>query len=256
MKLGFIGTGKITSSVVTGICRSKISFKKILLSPRNRNVGRKLKRKFRKVSIAKNNQEIINSCNWVFLAVTPTVGEKIIKHLRFRSSQTIVSFISTMTLPQLKKAIKVKAKIVRAIPLPPISLKKGPVPIFPPNKKVKNFFNKLGTTIEIKNEKLSKNFWATSGMYAAFYELLSSMSNWLVKRGVKRDNAQKYITSLFVALSEDAVVNSKKDLKHLVKESQTPRGLNEQGVNELKKAGFYRSTEKTLNSILKRLNKV
>ena len=28
------------------------------------------------------------------------------------------------------------------------------------------------------------------------------------------------------------------------------------GVKELKKAGFYRATEKTLNSILKRLNKV
>ena len=28
MKLGFIGTGKITSSVVTGICRSDLSFKK------------------------------------------------------------------------------------------------------------------------------------------------------------------------------------------------------------------------------------
>ena len=256
MKLGFIGTGKITSSVVIGICRSKITFTKILLSPRNRNAARKLKNQFRKVSIAKNNQEIVNSCNWIFLAVTPSVGQKIIKNLKFKSGQTIVSFISTMTLPQLKKAIKVKAKIVRAIPLPPISLRKGPVPIFPPNKKVKNFFNKLGTTVEIRNEKLSKNFWATSGMYASFYELLSTMSNWLIKRGIKRDKAQKYITSLFVALSEDAVVNSKKDLKHLVKESQTPRGLNEQGVKELRKAGFYRSTEKTLNSILKRLNKV
>ena len=172
MKLGFIGTGKITSSVVTGICGSKISFKKVLLSPRNRNVARKLKRQFRKVSIAKNNQEIVNSCNWVFLAVTPPVGQKIIKNLKFRSGQTVVSFISTMTLLQLKKAIKVKAKIVRAIPLPPISLRKGPVPVFPPNKKVKNFFNKLGTTVEIGNEKLSKNFWATSGMYASFYELL------------------------------------------------------------------------------------
>ena len=256
MKLGFIGTGKITSSVVTGICSSKISFKKIILSPRNRNIAKKLKRKFRKVSIAKNNQEIVNSCNWIFLAVTPTVGNKIIKNLKFKSGQTIVSFISTMTLPQLKKAIKVKAKIFRAIPLPPISLRKGPVPVFPPNKKVKNFFDKLGTTVEISNEKLSKNFWSTSGMMAPFYELLSTMSNWLVKRGVKRDKAQKYITSLFVALSEDAVVNSNKDLKHLVKESQTPRGLNEQGVKELKKAGFYRATEKTLNSILKRLNKV
>jgi pyrroline-5-carboxylate reductase len=256
MKLGFIGTGKITSSVVTGICRSNISFKKILVSPRNKNIARKLKNQFRKASIAKNNQEIVNSCNWVFLAVTPLIGQKIIKNLKFRSSQTIVSFISTMTLSQLKKAIKVKAKIVRAIPLPPISLKKGPVPICPPNKQVKFFFDKLGTTVEIKNEKLSNNFWATSGMMAPFYELLSSMSNWLVKRGVKRNNAQKYITSLFVALSEDAAVNSKKDLKHLVKESQTPKGLNEQGVKELRKAGFYRSTEKTLNSILKRLNKV
>ena len=256
MKLGFIGTGKITSSVVTGICRSKITFTKILLSPRNKNVARKLKKKFKKVSIARNNQEIVNSCNWIFLAVTPLVGQKIIKNLKFRSSQTIVSFISTMTLPQLKKAIKVKAKIVRAIPLPPISLRKGPVPVFPPNKRVKSFFNKLGTTVEINNEKLSKNFWSTSGMMAPFYELLSTMSNWLVKKGVKRDKAQRYITSLFVALSEDAVANSNKDLKHLVRVSQTPRGLNEQGVKELRKAGIYRSTEKTLNSILKRLNKV
>jgi len=256
MNLGFIGTGKITSSVVTGICRSRISFKKIILSPRNRILAKKLKKKFRKVYIAKNNQEIVNSCNWVFLAVTPTVGQKIIKNLKFKPSQTIISFISTMTLPQLKKAIRVKATIARAIPLPPISLKKGPVPLFPPNKKIKNFFDKLGTAVEINNEKLSKNFWSTSGMMAPFYELLSTMSNWLVKRGVKRDKAQKYITSLFVALSEDAVVNSNKDLKYLVKESQTPRGLNEQGVKELRKFGFYRSTEKTLNSILKRLNKV
>ena len=240
MNLGFIGTGKITSSVVTGICRSKISFKKIILSSRNKNVAKKLKRQFRKVSIAKNNQEIVNSCNWIFLAVTPSVGQKIIKNLKFKSSQTIISFISTMTLPQLKKAIKVKATIARAVPLPPISLKKGPVPLFPPNKKIKNFFDKIGTTVEISNEKLSKNFWSTSGMMAPFYELLSTMSNWLVKRGIKRDKAQKYVTSLFVALSEDAAVNSNKDLKYLVKESQTPRGLNEQGVKELRKAGFYR----------------
>ena len=256
MKLGFIGTGKISSSVITGICGSNIFFKKILVSPRNRSVAQNLTKKFKKVFIGKSNQEIVNSCNWIFLAVTPTVGEKIIKDLKFRSSQTVISFISTMTLPQLKKVVKVKAKIIRAIPLPPISLKKGPVPICPPNKQVKNFFDKLGTTVEIKNEKLSKNFWATSGMMAPFYELLNTMSTWLVKRGVKRDDAQKYITSLFVALSKDAVVNSKKDLKFLVKESQTPKGLNEQGVKELRKSGFYRSTEKTLNSILKRLNKV
>ena len=255
MKLGFIGTGKIASSVITGICSSSISYNKIIISERNKSISSILKKKFKKITVSKNNQEIINSCNWIFLSVTPSVGEKIIKNLKFKPNQTIISFISTITLAQLKKAIKVKAKIIRAIPLPPISLKKGPVPICPPNKKVKDFFNKIGTTVEIKNEKSSINFWCASGMMAPFYELLRVMTDWLVKKGIKRDKAQKYITSLFLALSEDALANSKKDFKHLVKESQTPKGINEQGVSELTKLGFYRQLEKTLNSIHKRLSK-
>ena len=255
MNLGFIGTGTIAFSVITGIFKSTISVNKIYISKRNKINSLKLKKKYNKVIIAKTNQEIVDKCDWIFLSITPDVGKKIIQELKFRSTQTVISFISTITLSQLKKAIKVKAKIVRAIPLPPISLKKGPVPICPPNKKVKAFFDKIGTTVEIKNEKLSINFWSTSGMMAPFYQLLSSMTDWLVKKGVKRDSAQKYITSLFLALSEDAVVNSKKDLKYLVKNSQTPKGLNEQGVKELTKAGFYNSLEKTLNSIHKRLNK-
>ena len=149
MKLGFIGTGKIASSVITGICNSKISFTKILISPRNRTIARSLKQKFRKVDIAKKNQEIIDRCDWIFLSVTPTVGSKIIKDLKFKKKQIVISFISTITLLQLKKAIKVRAKIIRAIPLPPISLKKGPVPICPPNKlKVKNLLLTFGLHLE------------------------------------------------------------------------------------------------------------
>ena len=172
MKLGFIGTGKIALSVITGICNSKISYRKILVSKRNRKIAEKLRKRFKKVQIAKTNQEIIDKSNWVFLAVTPKVGEKILPKLNFRSNQKIISFISTINLVQLKKIVKKRAKIVRAIPLPPISLGKGPVPICPPDNQVKSFFNKIGTTVEIRSERASKNFWATSGMMAPFYEIL------------------------------------------------------------------------------------
>ena len=100
------------------------------------------------------------------------------------------------------------------------------------------------------------NFWVTSGMMAPFYEYLKVLSNWLVRRGIKRKEAQKYITSLFVALSQDSSVNSEKDLKYLVKDSQTPGGLNEQAVKQLRKSGVYKKLEKSLNSIHKRLKKV
>jgi len=220
---------------------------------KNKNIAQKLKKRFRKVYIAKNNQEIVDKCNWIFLAVTPQVGKKILTNLKFRPSQKVISFIATINLAQLKKYIGNSIKIIRAIPLPPISIKKGPVPIFPPDKQVKRFFDKIGTTVEIKNEKTSKIFWATSGLMAPFYELLKVLTDWLVKRGVKRNEAQKYITSLFAALSIDSVNNSIKHLKYLVADSQTPRGLNEQAVKELRRVGFYKSLEKSLNNILKRL---
>ena len=255
MKLGFIGTGKIASSVIVGVCNSKIKYNKIIISPRNKKIAASLKKRFKKIIISKTNQEIVDKSDWVFLSITPIVGKKIIKDLRFRTKQKVISFISTITLPQLKKMIKKKVDIVRAIPLPPISLKEGPIPIFPPNKKVKAFFDKLGSTIEIKNEKSSINFWATSGMMASYYKMLETMSVWLNKRGVNKIDAQKYVTSLFLALSKDAVINSDKDLKLLVKDSQTPKGLNEQGLKEMTKKDVYKSVINTLNRIYKRLDK-
>tara|TARA_B100001996_G_scaffold281295_1_gene221717 strand:+ start:65 stop:835 length:771 start_codon:yes stop_codon:yes gene_type:complete len=256
MKIGFIGTGQIAKATITGICNSKISFKKIIISPRNRNIAKILKKKFKKVYIAKNNQEVVDKCNWIFLTVTPRVGEKILPKLNYRPSQIIINFISTIGNSQLKKYVKVKATIVRALPLPPIALRKGPVPICPANKKIRNFFNHLGTAVEVSDEKLFTNFWCMTAMMAPYYEMLNTLSKWLSSKGLKKSDTQKYVTSLFLAMSEDAVVNSKKDLKILIKNSQTPGGLNEQALNKLTKLGFYKLLNKAANNVLKRLNKV
>ena len=78
MKLGFIGTGKIASSVIIGILKSKIKFSKITISPRNKKIAIGLKKRSKKINVARNNQEVINNSSWVFLSVTPKEGEKII----------------------------------------------------------------------------------------------------------------------------------------------------------------------------------
>ena len=255
MKLGFIGTGNISSDVVTGICESKISFNKIILSPRSKKKSQNLKKRFKKIQIAKTNQEVVDKSDWVFIGVLPEIGENILPQLKFRSKQTVISFISTIDYSKLKKILKKKTNIVRAIPMPPIALGKGPVIIFPPNKKVKSFFNKIGEVIEIKSEKLSQNFWSISGTMASFYEMLKILSDWLVKKKIKRKQAQNYTTSLYSALATLAVENSKRDFRQFVINSQTPGGLNWQGVNELRKVGYFKSLEKSINNILKRLNK-
>ena len=252
MNLGFIGTGNIVSDVITGVSKSKISYKQIIISPRNKKRAHYLKKKFKKIKIAKNNQEVIEKSDWVFLGVLPQIGEDILPKLNFKKNQTVISFMSTTSYSKLKKLIQKKTIIIRAIPMPPIRFGKGPVAIFPPNKKVKYFFDKIGTTIEIKNEKLSKNFWTISGTMASFYELLNVLSNWLIKKKTNRLDAQKYVTLLYSALAELTIINSSKPIKNLVNE-QTPGGLNWQVVNELKKSGYYKLLEKSLKKIYKRL---
>ena len=251
MKIGFLGTGHITSSVIEGIFKSKLKIKKIYISPRNRLISKKLSRKFKKIAVSKNNQQLINRSNWLFLAVTPKVGHKILEKLNFRSNQKIVSFISTINLEKLKKYTKNK-KVTRVIPMPFIGIKKGPIIICPKDKKVKKFFDKLGKTIEIKNEKISKNFWTTSSFMAPFYQMMLTTSDWLVKKGVSRKSAEDYTREFFLALSEDSLNKNKLSLKQLVSESQTPGGINAQALKELKKKKFYKIQQKVLNSILKR----
>ena len=251
MKIGFLGTGHITSSVIQGIFRSNLKIDKIYVSPRNKFISKKLSKRFKKVKVAKTNQELIDLTNLVFLAVTPKVGNKILKELNFRKNQKIVSFISTINLEKLKKYTK-NENITRVIPMPFIGIRKGPIIICPRNNRIKKFFDKLGKTIVIKSEKISKNFWTTSSFMAPFYQIIFTTSEWLIKRGVKRNAAEDYAREFFTALSIDSVNKNKLNLKQLVSESQTPGGINAQALRELKKKKFYKIQQKVLNSILKR----
>ena len=253
MILGFIGTGKISSSIIFGIFKSKLKVKRIYISSRNRNIAKKLAKKYRKIKVLNNNQEIIDKSSTIILGVTPNVGSKILLKLKFSKNKKIISLISTINLDRLKKLTKSK-NIVRATPLPPIEIKKGPIVICPPNKEVKNLFKHLGEVIEIKNEKLSYKFWATASIMAAYYEILNVSSSWLIKKGINKTIANNYIAELFLSLSQDAVNKKSQGFKKLVADSQTPKGLNMQVLNELKRNKFYSKLIKAMDNINKRVS--
>ncbi len=56
MKLGFLGTGKITSSIIEGLLKSKTKFNQIIISKRNVKNSRYLKNKSQKIKIYENNK--------------------------------------------------------------------------------------------------------------------------------------------------------------------------------------------------------
>ena len=254
MILGFIGTGKISSSIIYGIFKSKLKAKRIYISSRNTNIAKKLANKFRVIKVLRDNQEIIDKSSVIFLGITPNVGNKILPKLKFKKNKKIISLISTINLEKLKRFTKVRY-IVRATPLPPVEIKRGPIIICPPNKFAKNIFKHLGKVLEIRNEKLSYKFWSTASLMAAYYEILNASSKWLIKKGINKKIADTYVAELFLALSQDAFNKSSQGYKKLVADSQTPKGLNMQVLNELKKGKFFTKFTKALENVNKRVSK-
>ena len=254
MILGFIGTGKISSSIIYGIFKSKLKVRKIYISSRNTNIAKKLAKKFGQIRVLKDNQEIVDKSLVIFLGITPNVGNKILPKLKFSKNKKIISLISTINLEKLKKFTKLK-NIVRATPLPPIEIKRGPIIICPPNKFAKNIFKHLGKVLEIGDEKLSYKFWSTASLMAAYYEILNTSSKWLIKKGINKKFADIYVAELFLALSQDALNKSFQGYKKLVADSQTPKGLNMQVLNELKKGKFFTKFSKALDNVNKRVSK-
>jgi len=185
MKLGFIGVGKIATSVIEGIFNAKINIGEIILSPKNRQNSNSLRNKFKKIKIAKSNQDVLDQSNWVVLSVTPKVGKQILKKLKFKKKHIVLNFISTIHNQELKKIIFPARQIFKIAPLPMIKYNLGPIIIYPKNKTIENFFNKLGKVVSTSNEKENKKLWVMTSFMATYLEIFNTAHKWFVKNRIR-----------------------------------------------------------------------
>ena len=85
MRLGFVGTGAITSAIVTGLNAAGLGSDTILVSPRNAETAAALAVKFTSVTVAASNQAVLDGSEVVMLAVRPQVATGVLSELKFRA---------------------------------------------------------------------------------------------------------------------------------------------------------------------------
>ena len=253
MKLGFIGVGKIATSVIEGIFNTKINIKEIILSPKNKNNARILKKKFSKIKIAKSNQEVLDKSNWIVLSVTPKVGKQILEKLKFKASHTVLNFISTIHNQQLKSIISPAKKIFKIAPLPMIKHNLGPVIVYPKNKVIEGFFNKLGKVIATSNEKENKKLWVMTSFMATYFQIFNTAHKWFLRKGINKNKSMEYLIHLFKALNNEIIKNSNFSMDKMIKEFQTKGGINEELLNKAKKSGVFKNLNKGFDKIYNRV---
>lgn len=253
-KLGFLGTGAITSAIVTGLGTEPDSKFRVFLSPRNAQVAHRLASTLPGVTVAASNQEVLDRSDVVLLAVRPQIAREVLASLRFRPDHSVISLIATFSREQIADLVKPATRITCAVPLPTAAAHLAPTVIFPPDPVAHDLFGRLGVALEVTSESEFRALQATTSAMASYFSLLDTLSVWLTEQGVDPPTAREYLSMMFYGLGE-VTRKSETSFAELAEEFKTRGGLNEQFADELRRNGVFAACSGGMDAILARLAK-
>jgi pyrroline-5-carboxylate reductase len=247
MTLGFVGTGTIAAAMVEGL-----GGKDVLLSPRGAVVAAALAARFPGVRVATSNQAVVDGCETVVLAVRPQVAEEVIRALRFRSRQKVISVIAATGIDRIKDWIGSDLPVIRTIPLPFVAERRGVTPVFPPDPEVIALFNRMGTAIPCALIEEFDLLAVGSAVMGSYFGILETVQGWLQAQGLPEVTARAYLGGLASCLGSVAEA-SPAGFATLREEYSTKGGLNEQVFRVFSEMGGKGALTGGLDSVLARV---
>ena len=254
MKLGFIGTGIITAAVVTGFCESGMEDLHIIVSPRNKEKAEALHKKYPEiVTIAADNQEVIDKSDWVFAALLPQHAERVLSELTFPEEKKFINLVMTLSTKRAEEIIGKREIIADVVPLTFAANGFGPVVVYPALPEVGELMSHVGTPVLVNTPQQIAVLRSTTGLMSSYYMLLTVIIDWCRENGLDEPSARTYITSFTEAMSKKAA-GWEGPLEELARE-MTPGGINWQALTHLEDHGGFELWSEILDPILARVIK-
>lgn len=252
MTLGFIGTGAITSAIVTGLSSEGGPRGAMSLSPRNAAVAAGLAGRFPNVAVCASNQEVLETSQTVVLAVRPQVAEEVLSALHFSSGQVVISLVPGFSVRRIADLVSPAARISRAIPLPSVARRRSPIAVYPPGSPAAELFAPLGQVFGIEAEDHLNVFSTATSTMAAYLGFVGRIVSWVERKGIPDRQARPYLLRMFAGLGDVSLERSEQSFEDLAAAHATPGGLNEQVLRDLTDHGVFDVLEKALDSVHRR----
>lgn len=250
-RLGFIGTGSITAAMVRGLKASPLQAWPILLTPRNAELAAELASDLPGVTVAADNQAVVDSSDMVFLAVRPQIAESVLRPLHFRAGQNVVSLIAGLSCDTVSDWTGAP-HVTRAIPLPFVQNGSDVTPIHPPQADVAQVFDALGKALSVQDAKAFDIYSSASALMATYFSLVETASDWMVAKGLNAEDSRSYLGALFGNLG-DVLRDDPRSLDDLRVAHSTVGGLNEQVFHQFTAAGGATALTDALTSVYHRV---
>lgn len=263
MKVGFIGTGNMTSAIVKGIVASgQMPKENLYLSNRTPEKRDRLASETG-ATVCSSNEELVSTVDVVILAIKPNLFSTVLPELApllIEHNPVVVSIAAGISLSQMHSMIGQDSamRIIRVMPNLNSQISEGMAAVCGNEQAtaeeidfIVSVFESIGEAIVMKEEDFSV-FSAIAGCSPAFtFLFVDALSRAAVKYGIPKEMATK--------IAAQAVLGSGKMLKesdqtpwNLIDQVSSPGGTTIEGVLALEENGFMTSVVKAVDAVVEK----
>lgn len=246
MKIGFIGTGNMGSSIIKGILSSKFEENEnINIFDLDKDKVNTLVKEYG-VNAVNSEKELAKNCDIIVLSVKPHIIPVVLKNLseNVKKDTIILTIAAGISISVIENALGEDKKVVRTMPNTPAQVLSGMTAVTF-NKNIENsekeiifnFLNSFGKSVEIE-EKLMHAYTGISGSLPAYvYMFMEALADGGVLCGMPRNKAYEIVAQT-VAGSAKMLLETGKHPGQLKDEVCSPAGTTIEAVRVLENGNF------------------
>ncbi|MCR5564418.1 MAG: pyrroline-5-carboxylate reductase [Gammaproteobacteria bacterium] len=253
-KIGFLGMGKMGSSILSGILKNGIYKNEEIAfyapseetQKRYKNIG---------INLVKNERDLFINSKIIILAIKPQKYDEIFSNLEginFKE-KTIISLAPGKSIAYLKNKYKY-AKIVRIMPNTPALIGRAVTTVAFDNDEdleVLKIVKSVGEYLVVNESQIDELIPLNGSMPAYLFEFAKSFIKCGVEFGISESDARRLVFNSIIGSAELAL-NSDDDIDTLINNVCSKGGSTIEGLNELRNNGFNEAIKKCYHSCVRR----
>ncbi len=250
IKIGFIGAGNMTQTLIKGILESK-QIKNTQVYVSNRTPGKlvKLKELYPGLNARQYNEEIVDECDIIILAMKPQDLPAAISEIseKFREEQIIISLAAGININALEKIVPT-GRLARMMPNTPSLIGRGVIGLLTQNMDesgsdlIHDIFKSLGVMLDVETEDQFDALMVSCSSGTGFvFEMMMYWQDWIQERGFTDEESKQMTIETFLGASLLAAQSAGIDIEELQQRVTSKKGVTAAGLNSMRELEIERA---------------
>jgi len=264
-KLGFIGAGHLAQAMIRSLIETKtIEPSQIWISNRSEGKLKRVQEHFQ-VNAAATNEQLVDECDIVFLAVKPQDMLEAVESVSsaFQSSHLVISLAVGISISELERLVPNRPMIVRVMPNTAVSIQKS-VTGYCLSERAKSaegliqaLLSPMGLVVPcLEGEEFQALMVSCSSGIGFVTELMIYWQEWLEEHGFEANLARDMTVQTFLGASLSAEKNSGVGLSELQDRVVSKKGITAAGLQSMRELEVERAMRYSFEKAVIRENEL